>query len=136
MKYFHGVDKSAESQQNPVKRHIQTRASLASEKANQERSKRGRSSAGSLCKYLADFFFSLTAASRTGWKSIFFWAERVVLWLQLAYFFVEKHNDISEHSVLEKIKLKKLPHLETQMKFCDEVTVQLALFLHYSLLVY
>uniref|UniRef100_G1MRT4 PHD finger protein 20 n=1 Tax=Meleagris gallopavo TaxID=9103 RepID=G1MRT4_MELGA len=48
MKYFHGVDKSAESQQNPVKRHIQTRASLASEKANQERSKRGRSSAGSL----------------------------------------------------------------------------------------
>lgn len=57
MKYFHGVDKSAESQQNPVKRHIQTRASLASEKANQERSKRGRSAAGSLCKYLADFFF-------------------------------------------------------------------------------
>ncbi|XP_015736797.1 PHD finger protein 20 isoform X2 [Coturnix japonica] len=48
MKYFHGVDKSAESQQNPVKRHIQTRASLASEKANQERSKRGRSAAGSL----------------------------------------------------------------------------------------
>uniref|UniRef100_A0A669QMJ0 PHD finger protein 20 n=1 Tax=Phasianus colchicus TaxID=9054 RepID=A0A669QMJ0_PHACC len=67
MKYFHGVDKSAESQQNPVKRHIQTRASLASEKANQERSKRGRSAAGSLCKYLADFFFfSLTAARRTG----------------------------------------------------------------------
>ncbi|XP_072206000.1 PHD finger protein 20 isoform X2 [Excalfactoria chinensis] len=48
MKYFHGVDKSAESQQNPVKRHIQTRASLASEKANQERSKRGRNAAGSL----------------------------------------------------------------------------------------
>ncbi|NXM29100.1 PHF20 protein, partial [Oxyruncus cristatus] len=49
MKYFHGVDKAAESQQNPVKRNIQTRASLASEKANQERSKRGRTTAGSLC---------------------------------------------------------------------------------------
>uniref|UniRef100_A0A8B9CMK2 PHD finger protein 20 n=1 Tax=Anser brachyrhynchus TaxID=132585 RepID=A0A8B9CMK2_9AVES len=48
MKYFHGVEKAAESQQNPVKRHIQTRASLASEKANQERSKRGRTSTGSL----------------------------------------------------------------------------------------
>ncbi|NWR38034.1 PHF20 protein, partial [Tachuris rubrigastra] len=49
MKYFHGVEKAAESQQNPVKRNIQTRASLASEKANQERSKRGRTAAGSLC---------------------------------------------------------------------------------------
>ncbi|NXY54479.1 PHF20 protein, partial [Callaeas wilsoni] len=48
MKYFHGVEKAAESQQNPVKRNIQTRASLASEKANQERSKRGRTAAGSL----------------------------------------------------------------------------------------
>ncbi|XP_058707020.1 PHD finger protein 20 isoform X9 [Poecile atricapillus] len=48
MKYFHGVEKAAESQQNPVKRNIQTRASLASEKANQERSKRGRTTAGSL----------------------------------------------------------------------------------------
>ncbi|NXL83684.1 PHF20 protein, partial [Alectura lathami] len=48
MKYFHGVENSAESQQNPVKRHIQTRASLASEKAHQERSKRGRTAAGSL----------------------------------------------------------------------------------------
>ncbi|XP_064023444.1 PHD finger protein 20 isoform X3 [Pogoniulus pusillus] len=48
MKYFHGVEKAAESQQKPVKRSIQTRASLASEKANQERSKRGRSTAGSL----------------------------------------------------------------------------------------
>ncbi|NXO97788.1 PHF20 protein, partial [Certhia brachydactyla] len=47
MKYFHGVEKAAESQQNPVKRNIQTRASLASEKANQERSKRGRTTAGS-----------------------------------------------------------------------------------------
>ncbi|XP_014128552.2 PHD finger protein 20 isoform X1 [Zonotrichia albicollis] len=47
MKYFHGVEKAAE-QQNPVKRNIQTRASLASEKANQERSKRGRTTAGSL----------------------------------------------------------------------------------------
>ncbi|NXU18503.1 PHF20 protein, partial [Pardalotus punctatus] len=48
MKYFHGVEKAAEAQQNPVKRNIQTRASLASEKANQERSKRGRTTAGSL----------------------------------------------------------------------------------------
>ncbi|XP_055578381.1 PHD finger protein 20 isoform X3 [Falco cherrug] len=47
MKYFHGVEKAAESQQNSVKRNIQTRAALASEKANQERSKRGRT-AGSL----------------------------------------------------------------------------------------
>ncbi|NXX95763.1 PHF20 protein, partial [Centropus bengalensis] len=49
VKYFHGVEKAAESQQSPVKRNIQTRASVASEKANQERSKRGRSTAGSLC---------------------------------------------------------------------------------------
>ncbi|NXD88087.1 PHF20 protein, partial [Halcyon senegalensis] len=48
MKYFHGVEKAAESQQIPVKRNIQTRASLASEKANQERSKRGQTTAGSL----------------------------------------------------------------------------------------
>ncbi|XP_063260855.1 PHD finger protein 20 isoform X1 [Prinia subflava] len=48
MKYFHGVEKAAESQQNPVKRNIQTRSSLASEKANQERSKRGRTTTGSL----------------------------------------------------------------------------------------
>ncbi|KFU94780.1 PHD finger protein 20 [Chaetura pelagica] len=48
MKYFHGVEKASESQQNPVKRNIQTRASLASEKANQERSKRRRTTTGSL----------------------------------------------------------------------------------------
>ncbi|NXV23744.1 PHF20 protein, partial [Cepphus grylle] len=48
MKYFHGVEKAAEPQQNLVKRNIQTRASLASEKANQERSKRGRTTAGLL----------------------------------------------------------------------------------------
>lgn len=54
MKYFHGVEKAAESQQNPVKRNIQTRASLASEKANQERSRRGRATAGSARKYVAD----------------------------------------------------------------------------------
>ncbi|NWW45446.1 PHF20 protein, partial [Pedionomus torquatus] len=47
MKYFHGAEKAAESQQNPVKRSIQTRASLASEKANQETSKR-RTTAGSV----------------------------------------------------------------------------------------
>ncbi|NWH61121.1 PHF20 protein, partial [Geococcyx californianus] len=49
VKYFHGVEKAAESRQSPVKRNIHTRASLASEKANQERSKRGRSTAGSPC---------------------------------------------------------------------------------------
>ncbi|XP_025921325.1 PHD finger protein 20 isoform X5 [Apteryx rowi] len=48
MKYFHGVEKAAESQQNPVKRNIQTRGSLASERANQERPKRGRTTAGSM----------------------------------------------------------------------------------------
>ncbi|NXN22465.1 PHF20 protein, partial [Nycticryphes semicollaris] len=48
MKYFHGVEKAAESQQNPMKRGIQTRAALASEKANQEMSKRGWTTAGSL----------------------------------------------------------------------------------------
>ncbi|NXH76105.1 PHF20 protein, partial [Hydrobates tethys] len=48
MKYLHGVEAATESQQNLVKRNIQTRASLASEKANQERSKRGRITAGSL----------------------------------------------------------------------------------------
>ncbi|KFW08828.1 PHD finger protein 20, partial [Fulmarus glacialis] len=48
MKYLHGVENAAESQQNPLKRNIQTRASLASEKANQERSKRGRTTTGSL----------------------------------------------------------------------------------------
>uniref|UniRef100_A0A8C3USS4 PHD finger protein 20 n=1 Tax=Catharus ustulatus TaxID=91951 RepID=A0A8C3USS4_CATUS len=62
MKYFHGVEKAAESQQNPVKRNIQTRASLASEKANQERSKRGRTTAGSLCKYGADLFLFLNSS--------------------------------------------------------------------------
>lgn len=62
MKYFHGVEKAAESQQNPVKRNIQTRASLASEKANQERSKRGRTTAGSLCKYVADLFLFLNSS--------------------------------------------------------------------------
>uniref|UniRef100_A0A8B9FI57 PHD finger protein 20 n=1 Tax=Amazona collaria TaxID=241587 RepID=A0A8B9FI57_9PSIT len=64
MKYFHGVEKAAESQQNPVKRNIQTRASLASEKANQERSKRGRTTAGSLCKYVADLFLFSNSSSR------------------------------------------------------------------------
>lgn len=62
MKYFHGVEKAAESHQNPVKRNIQTRSSLASEKTNQERSKRGRTTAGSLCKYGADLFFFLNSS--------------------------------------------------------------------------
>lgn len=117
MKYFHGVEKATESQQNPVKRHIQTRASLASEKANQERSKRGRTSTGSWCKYLADLFlfFSfftylfllLTAAtgrgSRKEQKLIFFQAKGASLQLPLVYFFVEKYNDTCKHHVLMKI---------------------------------
>ncbi|XP_069728282.1 PHD finger protein 20 isoform X1 [Phaenicophaeus curvirostris] len=65
MKYFHGVEKAAESQQSPVKRNIQTRASLASEKANQERSKRGRSAAGSL---YAPFHIALRSTPSRGGK--------------------------------------------------------------------
>ncbi|XP_072259729.1 PHD finger protein 20 isoform X2 [Pyxicephalus adspersus] len=41
MKYFHGVDKS-EQEQSPVTRHMQTRGSLAHEKANRQSSKRRR----------------------------------------------------------------------------------------------
>uniref|UniRef100_A0A8C8SDT9 PHD finger protein 20 n=1 Tax=Pelusios castaneus TaxID=367368 RepID=A0A8C8SDT9_9SAUR len=42
MKYFHGVEKAPEPQQSPVKRNIQTRGSLASEKANRGSSNRRR----------------------------------------------------------------------------------------------
>lgn len=69
MKYFHGVEKAAESHQNPVKRNIQTRSSLASEKANQERSKRGRTTAGSLCKYGADLSLSLNSSRQDRQKT-------------------------------------------------------------------
>ncbi|KAM5135118.1 PHD finger protein 20 [Mantella aurantiaca] len=47
MKYFHGIDKS-EQDQSPVTRHMQTRGSLAHEKANQQSSKRRRTTSGSL----------------------------------------------------------------------------------------
>uniref|UniRef100_A0A8C6YBZ9 PHD finger protein 20 n=1 Tax=Naja naja TaxID=35670 RepID=A0A8C6YBZ9_NAJNA len=42
MKYFHGIEKSPEPQQNPATRNIQTRGSLASEKASQEGCNRRR----------------------------------------------------------------------------------------------
>ncbi|XP_053309250.1 PHD finger protein 20 isoform X2 [Spea bombifrons] len=47
MKYFHGVEK-AEQDQCPVTRQMQTRGSLAHEKANQEITKRRRTTSGSL----------------------------------------------------------------------------------------
>ncbi|XP_063816219.1 PHD finger protein 20 isoform X2 [Pseudophryne corroboree] len=47
MKYFHGVEK-AEQDQSPMTRHMQTRGSLAHEKANQQTSKRRRTTSGSL----------------------------------------------------------------------------------------
>ncbi|KAM4623232.1 PHD finger protein 20 isoform 1-T1 [Discoglossus pictus] len=47
MKYFHGVEK-AEQDQSPVTRHMQTRGSLAHEKANQDAPKRRRTTSGSL----------------------------------------------------------------------------------------
>ncbi|XP_053552595.1 PHD finger protein 20 [Bombina bombina] len=49
MKYFHGVEK-AEQEQSPLTRHMQTRGSLAHEKANQEAPKRRRTTSGSLSK--------------------------------------------------------------------------------------
>ncbi|XP_020638085.3 PHD finger protein 20 isoform X1 [Pogona vitticeps] len=48
MKYFHGIEKSPEPQQSPPTRNIQTRGSLASEKANQESSNRRRTTSGCL----------------------------------------------------------------------------------------
>ncbi|XP_063000811.1 PHD finger protein 20 isoform X2 [Elgaria multicarinata webbii] len=48
MKYFHGIEKSPEPQQSPATRNIQTRGSLASEKASQETSSRRRTTSGCL----------------------------------------------------------------------------------------
>ncbi|XP_030067422.1 PHD finger protein 20 isoform X2 [Microcaecilia unicolor] len=48
MKYFHGLDKTAEQEQKPVTRNIQTRGSLASEKTNRESPKRRRTTSESL----------------------------------------------------------------------------------------
>ncbi|XP_019406265.1 PREDICTED: PHD finger protein 20 isoform X1 [Crocodylus porosus] len=47
MKYFHGIEKTPEPQQSPIKRNIQTRGSLASEKVNQEMSNRRRTTSRS-----------------------------------------------------------------------------------------
>lgn len=47
MKYFHGMEKSPEPEENPGKRHVQTRGSSASDKANQESLTRKRVSASS-----------------------------------------------------------------------------------------
>ncbi|KAM3840081.1 PHD finger protein 20 isoform 1-T1 [Vipera latastei] len=48
MKYFHGIEKSPEPQQNPATRNIQTRGSLASEKASHEGCNRRRTTSGCL----------------------------------------------------------------------------------------
>ncbi|XP_070601050.1 PHD finger protein 20 isoform X7 [Erythrolamprus reginae] len=48
MKYFHGIDKSPEPQQNPATRNIRTRGSLASEKSNQGGCNRRRTTSGCL----------------------------------------------------------------------------------------
>lgn len=48
MKYFHGIEKLPEPQKIPATRNIQTRGSLASEKANQENSSRRRTTSGCL----------------------------------------------------------------------------------------
>ncbi|XP_039083072.1 PHD finger protein 20 [Hyaena hyaena] len=47
MKYFHGMEKSPEPEENPGKRQVQTRGSLASDKASQESLTRKRVSASS-----------------------------------------------------------------------------------------
>ncbi|XP_012493127.1 PREDICTED: PHD finger protein 20 [Propithecus coquereli] len=47
MKYFHGMEKSAEPEEGPGKRHVQTRGSSASDKASQENLTRKRVSASS-----------------------------------------------------------------------------------------
>ncbi|KAB0384798.1 hypothetical protein FD755_006715, partial [Muntiacus reevesi] len=47
MKYFHGIEKSPEPEENPGKRHVQTRGSSASDKASQESLTRKRVSASS-----------------------------------------------------------------------------------------
>ncbi|XP_074868208.1 PHD finger protein 20 isoform X1 [Carettochelys insculpta] len=48
MKYFHGVERAPEPQQSALKRNIQTRRSLASEKAKQGTLNRRRTTSGSL----------------------------------------------------------------------------------------
>ncbi|XP_056667773.1 PHD finger protein 20 isoform X2 [Monodelphis domestica] len=48
MKYFHGIEKTPEPEENSVKRHVQTRGSLASEKASQDGLTRKRITSSSL----------------------------------------------------------------------------------------
>ncbi|XP_027722844.1 PHD finger protein 20 isoform X1 [Vombatus ursinus] len=48
MKYFHGVEKTPEPEENSVKRHVQTRSSLASEKSSQDGLTRKRITSSSL----------------------------------------------------------------------------------------
>ncbi|XP_043837431.1 PHD finger protein 20 isoform X3 [Dromiciops gliroides] len=48
MKYFHGVEKTPEAEESSVKRHVQTRGSLASEKSSQDGLTRKRITSGSL----------------------------------------------------------------------------------------
>lgn len=58
MKYFHGIEKSPEPQQSPATRSIQTRGSVASEKASQECSNRRRTTSGCLCECFAKSILS------------------------------------------------------------------------------
>ena len=51
MKYFHGMEKSPEPEENSGKRHVQTRGSSASDKASQESLTRKRVSASSPSKH-------------------------------------------------------------------------------------
>nr|XP_033818524.1 PHD finger protein 20 [Geotrypetes seraphini] len=52
MKYFHGLEKTAEQEQKPVPRNIQTRGSSTSEKTNRESPKRRRTTSESLSPVL------------------------------------------------------------------------------------
>ena len=57
MKYFHGIEKSPEPEENPGKRHVQTRGSSASDKASQESLTRKRVSASSPSKHFGSAMY-------------------------------------------------------------------------------
>jgi len=57
MKYFHGMEKSPEPEESPGKRHVQTRGSSVSDKANQESLTRKRVSASSPSKYFGSVLY-------------------------------------------------------------------------------
>lgn len=57
MKYFHGMEKSPEPEESPGKKHVQTRGSSASDKANQESLTRKRVSASSPSKYFGSVLY-------------------------------------------------------------------------------